>query len=743
MLSVLLVVVVSWPAPTADAAPTTGRGAGSVTQAYLTGAPAGTPVSLRDGAGAEVGVGRTDAYGSFLVRELTPGDGYRFVVAGRTGNTFAVRGETPPPASLYRQTLRPGLNYIRVRDGITLAATVRLPAGKTMADGPFPTLIEYSGYQTAAPGDLVLGALGAAAGRPDPLAPATSTMAGNALGPAVGFATVNLQMRGSGCSGGAFGLFDYPSVYDGYDVIETVARQPWVAGHKVGMVGVSFSGISQIAVAGTRPPGLAAIAPMSITDDLYSTGFPGGIFNSGFANSWLAERQADARPAPGGGQPYARELIRRGDRICAANQRLRLQTQNVQQLVADNPTRTPSLFTHRSPSWWASRITVPVFLAGALQDEQTGSQWTAIIPQLADNPNVWVRITNGTHADSMHPRFLGQWYEFLNLFVAQRVPPPSPALTALSPALYTATIGAPGQPVVTDRLSGYRSVSAARARLARDPRIEVIFGNGTRTLPVGNLSAPWTRGYRSWPPASVGSGARLLLNPSGRLGGSATAGTVAFRPDPAVRPPGTLALAGASEVAWRPLPPYRWQPVPGRAGVSFVSAPRTTDAVVVGPAAVDIRLSSTAPDTDLQATVSEVRPDGRETYVTSGYLRASMREVDAAATPLDPTRTWTNPRPLPPGFSNVRIALGPIGYTFRAGSRIRVTITAPGGDRASWRFATPRTGGRVVDTVELGTAASALVLPIVPGETAGAPLGECAGLRGQPCRPYVRTFNGG
>ena len=31
-----------------------------------------------------------------------------------------------------------------MRDGITLAATVRLPPGKTLADGPFPTVIEDS-----------------------------------------------------------------------------------------------------------------------------------------------------------------------------------------------------------------------------------------------------------------------------------------------------------------------------------------------------------------------------------------------------------------------------------------------------------------------------------------------------------------------------------------------------------------------------------------------------------------------
>ena len=44
---------------------------------------------------------------------------------------------------------------MKVRDGVELAMTVRLPAGKKLSDGPFPTFIEYSGYQVAAPNDLL------------------------------------------------------------------------------------------------------------------------------------------------------------------------------------------------------------------------------------------------------------------------------------------------------------------------------------------------------------------------------------------------------------------------------------------------------------------------------------------------------------------------------------------------------------------------------------------------------------
>jgi hypothetical protein len=302
-----------------------------------------------------------------------------------------------PPESFYRnQHLSVGLNYITMRDGVSLAATVRLPPGKTLADGPFPTVIEESGYAIAAPHSLIDAELHLnGESTSDPLVPDSATVVGSLVAPLLGFATISLQMRGTGCSGGAFDLFGLPTTYDGYDAVEIAAAQPWVANHKVGMVGISFSGISQMFVAGTRPPGLAAIAPMSLTDDLYSTGFPGGIFNSGFAGSWLAQRQADAEPAPAGGETYAKVLIADGDEQCLANQALHSQTQDIQTLLQQASHRVASLYDQRAPSTWAKKVDVPVFLSGAFQDEQTGGQWPAIISDLSHDPDVWATITNG------------------------------------------------------------------------------------------------------------------------------------------------------------------------------------------------------------------------------------------------------------------------------------------------------------------------------------------------------------
>ena len=303
-------------------------GHGSIGQAYIVGAPPGTKVTLLNAHGRVVGKGTIDYLGALIIRNVTPGPGYTFRTVGRprlTTAPFRVLSvnDTPPPSFYSSQHLQVGLNYITMRDGVKLAATVRLPPGKTLADGPFPTVIEESGYAIAAPHSLIDALFGIDGETlSDPLLPDTATAVGSVIAPLLGFATVSLQMRGTGCSGGAFDLFGLPTTYDGYDAVQIVASQPWVAHHKVGMVGISFSGISQMFVAGTRPPGLAAIAPMSLTDDLYSTGFPGGLFNTGFAASWLEQRIQDAEPAPQGGQEWAKVEIADGDQTCLANQAL-------------------------------------------------------------------------------------------------------------------------------------------------------------------------------------------------------------------------------------------------------------------------------------------------------------------------------------------------------------------------------------------------------------------------------------
>jgi predicted acyl esterase len=736
----------------APAAAFTARG--SIDEAYVLGAKKGERLTLVDRSGHVVAHARADRFGSRIFEAVKPGGGY--VVRRRHGRSgrFAVLGEhSNPPRSFFKRTkLKAGLNYVKVRDGIELAMTVRLPAGKTLADGPFPTLIEYSGYQVAAPHDLlssIVASLSGRATKPDPLVPASSTAVGSLIAPLLDFAVVSVQMRGSGCSGGAFDLFGLPTTYDGYDAVETVAAQKWVKGGKVGMAGISFSGITQLFTAGTRPPHLAAIAPMSVTDDLYTgTTFPGGIENSGFAAQWANERQDDAKPAPGGGQPWARALVKAGDRHCIANQRLRLQTRNAAQEIKRNPFRTPSLFDPRSPGAWLSHDKVPTFLIGQFQDEQTGGHFPEALAGLAGNPKVWITLQNGVHADSLGPTTITRWVEFLKLYVAGEIPRVPDSVLSLSGQLYTYLADAGAAPVEQSRFANMTDVAAARALFDQDPRVRLLMDSGAGPAGPGSIGATWELDYPAWPVPEAQAtpfflGADGALSPVPPADGS----EVSYVADPSARPKQTLPGDGATD-AWKAQPPYDWAPIAAGKGVGFVTAPLASDLVIAGPSSLDLQLKSSATDTDLQVTLSEVRPDGNETYVQNGWLRASHRKLDAArSTTLDPVPTHLkgDAAPLPAGaFSLVRVPIFPVAHAFRAGSRIRLTVEAVGGDRPRWDFTTVDHGSTTNTIAIGGPGGSQLVLPEVAGATAnGTPLPGPTALRGEPNRTYVAASNGG
>src|SRR5262249_28982479 len=193
---------------------------GSVNQVYVTGAQPGTSLTLlRKGRGtARAPVG---SLGGDLFRRVPTGKGYRVRAAdGSLSRRIAVMSDRPPKnTSIYNQTLPAGgYGYLYTRDGTSLAIDVHLPGPASPA--PDPTLVEYSGYGYANP-----------AGAESGLSQIFNLL---------GYAVVDVNMRGTGCSGGAFDYFEKLQSLDGYDVVETVARQPWVLHNRVGMAGISY-----------------------------------------------------------------------------------------------------------------------------------------------------------------------------------------------------------------------------------------------------------------------------------------------------------------------------------------------------------------------------------------------------------------------------------------------------------------------------------------------------------------------
>ena len=155
---------------------------------------------------------------------------------------------------------------------------------------------------------------------------------------------------------------------------------------------------------------------------------------------------------------------------------------------------------------------------------------------------------------------------------------------------------------------------------------------------------------------------------------------------------------------------------------------------------------SSTPNVDLQATITEVRPDGKETFVQSGWVRGNERKLDAQkSTLLEPVLSLraADVSPMPRNrFVKVTIPLYYEGHTYRAGSRIRVTITAPNGDQPIWSFGETEPAG-TADGLDrpLRAMPSSLILPVVPGVDVPTGLPPCPGLRGEPCRDYQPFVN--
>jgi len=727
----------SAPAPAAEPSYTA---RGSVEQVYVTGLAPGQRMALLDRKGRVVEKGNATAEGGLLFRKVKPGGGYRVRPAKGGPKSEPLRvlstEPAPPDTAIYDQELpADGYGYLSTRDGTKLAFSVHPPQDVAsvvpglevppLPAGPTPTLIEYSGYGYANP--------------------AGPTNGISILANLMGFTVVDVNMRGTGCSGGAFDFFEPLQSLDGYDVVETVARQPWVAGGKVGMMGISYGGISQLFTAATNPPSLAAISPLSVLDSTQTTLYPGGILNTGFALAWAEERVHEALPAsPDGGQAWAYEQIQAGDQTCAANQALHGEAADLLGKIKANRHYRPKVADPLAPITFVDEIDVPVFMACQWTDEQTGGHCPALAEHFTGTDRKWFTFTNGTHVDSLDPETFNRWYDFLKLYVAEQAPATNSALLqAASPIIYEEAMGVSGVTLPPDPIQQQPTYEGALAAFeALDP-IRILFENGAGGSSPGQPYPGFERSFERFPIPGT-TGRSWFVSGDGALSDRrpAAKSVSSFDWDPAATPPTDFTGNPGPGGLWSALPDYQWAQRPDANEASFVTDPLAEDATVVGAGAVRLWIRSSARNVDLQATISEVRPDGKEVFVQGGWLRGNERKLDRAKSkPLEPVLSLRerDVKPLPSDrFVPATIPLYYEGHPYRAGSRIRVTISAPNGDQPIWAFSKtkPKSGGAEVEILSSRRKPSKLTLPIVGGIDVPDELPPCPGLRGQPCRDY-------
>src|SRR3954467_10564626 len=540
---------------------------GSVEQVYVTGLAPSEQMSLVNGAGTTVATQQADPQGGLLFRNVAPGSGYRVApAAGGTESgplTVLSTQSAPPSTDVYNQSIpSSGYGYLTTRDGTKLAIDVHppqdvtnaasLPGGMHLPEvgpGPYPTLIEYSGY-----------------GYADPAGPQNGIAI---LANLMGFAVVDVNMRGTGCSGGAFDFFEPLQNIDGYDVIETVAKQPWVLNHKVGMMGISYGGISQLFTAQLQPPSLAAISPLSVIDQTQTTLYPGGILNTGFAVAWAKERQQEAKPAgPHGGQAWAYKQIQDGDQICKANQALHGEAANLMAKIRANDHYRPAVSDPLSPITFVHKITVPTFTACQWTDEQTGGHCPTLAEHMTGTQKKWFTYTNGTHVDSLDPATFNRWYDFLKIYIAREAPAlDAPVYRGGCPVIYQEAMGVPGQSCPPDPIQNEPTLDAAQAAFEALPSIRILFDNGAGGNMPGAPQPGFEQSFAKFPIPGT-TGRSLFFSNGGTLAGKAPskAGTNSFTWNAKARPLADFSgdTAGGGGGPWDPPPPPQTLAPPGR-----------------------------------------------------------------------------------------------------------------------------------------------------------------------------------
>ncbi len=559
--------------------------------------------------------------------------------------------------------------YLDTRDGTKLRYSVLLPKGK----GPFPVIVNYSGYDP--------GSIGGSAYLDDDTAMAVNL---DKTLIEAGYAVAGVNARGTACSEGQFEFLSRLYGRDGRDAVEFFAAQSWSTG-SVGMANWSWAGMSQIATASERPPHLKAIAPgMVLGDARLDSWAIGGVAAPNFVANWwdfLHSRWASA----------AASAKTEGDQRCLAQIETNLRTaepNNLSNVLIQHPLRDEYIEI-RHLSARTNRIEVPVLSMEAFQDEAT----TPREDYYQDNLNpekVWMVQTNGPHDMYESLDFRKILVPFLDRFVKG------------------ADNGFEKRPHMQ---VWFETGSAVAGRLqdeAAKPRF--TFESPRYPIPVKPVSF------------SLSKDGALIQDKAGEGSGDSYAYPL----------PGPTVDADFDKDDWGPLP-ADWR----HGSVAYTSAPLESPLSAYGSASADLWISATASDVDLQVTLTELRPDGQEMMVQRGFLRMSDRVQDDSRSnalrpyPIDRPDTMVSLTPGVPALG--RVELTKFAHVFRKGSRLRLWIDTPSqyGGNGFAPYSQPSTNTVLHDADH----PSRLLIGVLDGVKAPADRSACGAVLKQPCRP--------
>ena len=527
----------------------------------------------------------------------------------------------PVPAATYKTVSE----YVMVRmdDGVRLGATLTFPSkdGSTPAPGKFPVVLSMTPY-----------------GRDGECGCPSQTFY-----PSRGIASAVVDVRGTGGSEGNLNgnYFSPREQRDGYELVEWLGTRKWSNG-KVGMIGGSYLGITQYLTAEQQPPHLAAIAPDVALSDVYRDAYTyDGVPDLFFDGQYIAVQGGPgllSGDVPFGGSGGAGTSTDPAVHAQGAQDTASAKADQVQgrpitfdYLARPNDDRW---YHQRSPFYRVDRIKVPVLIVDGWRDGAFIRGDLEMYQRLAQRPGVETRIdvTACTHKgcgapfDPMHPAdgaddLQANEFDFLSHYL----------------------LGTP-----------------------RHPGPPVSF----RMQPSGPyLSAT------HWPPVGTDF-TRYYLADGGGLG---TQRPKAAVPATYVTNPTagwSMALNSYGTIAISPYVPTD-QRAEEEQGLTWRTTPVKQKQRLVGPIQLHLVASSTADDTDFVARLADVAPDGSETVISEGALRASHRALDGdRSTAGSPYHLESHPKPLTPGKLTVLdVAIIPTAYELAPGHSLQLRVT--------------------------------------------------------------------
>ncbi len=548
---------------------------------------------------------------------------------------------------------------MKTRDGVTLGADIYRPN----ADGKFPVLLERTPYDKH-----------------------RMTYAGTGFGlkaAAQGYVYIIQDCRGRFTSEGEWYPFKYES-QDGYDTVEWAAALPYANG-KVGLVGMSYVGVTQMLTAVAAPPHLAGILPV-ITGSNYHENwtYQGGAFAQSFDQGWTKYFVIDT---------LSRRVLKdssraRGDMI--------LPLSDYPVLGSDPSSGLADYYLDwlahpRYDDYWKqwsieeqfSKIKVPGFHVAA---------WYDLFQDGSLKNYLGIKAQGGSEAARNNQRLL---------------------VIAGGHAGLTPKIG--------DIDFGKDSVPDLTALTLRwyDHLLKDVDNGISQEKPVKIfvMGKNIWREEDSWPLARARE-TRYYLHSAGKanmLGGDGTLSTTS----PASEAADKYVYDPADPVPTRggPVPfhesagPVDQRPTESREDVLVYTTPAfQRDTEVTGPVTLELYVSSSAVDTDFTGKLIDVWPNGNAENLLDGILRARYRNSMEKAEFMNPGEIY-----------KLTINLWSTSNVFLAGHKLRLEVSSsnfPRFDRNLNTGEDPESGKRMIKASNLvyhdREHPSALVVPIVP-----------------------------